>query len=883
MSRISDGVIRRRLDNGLTVLIKESHSSPVVAIVTYVKAGYFDESDDVVGVSHLMEHMFFKGTRRRGPGAIARETRALGGYLNASTIYDNTLYYTVLPSGGFTQGLDIQSDALINSAFDPEQLQKETEVVIEEAKRKLDTPTAVCREELFGLAFQKHRMRRWRIGTEEGLRALTRDDFLEFHKSYYRPQNIILSIVGDIDAKVARREVKRYYGGFGKGKVQRDASPVEPEQTEFRYGHMQGDVNRGHMAMAFHAPALFREDSYAMEILAFVLGQGRSSRLTQKVREQRSLVNSVSAYNYTLSELGVFVIEAVAAPDKLRSAELAIVEEIDRLRREPVTVEELEKARNLLESSYAFSQQSVSGRARILAAYEAYGDYHLIEDYLDKLQAVTQEDIQAAARKYLRPDNFSLFEYGPETLEKANEAFKRDLLSAFSDSPAQFQPATRAQTSAAPFSVNLPSSGKDGDMTRLTLENGATVLLKESHQAPLVSLGIFVPGGRPDETASNAGISNLMARTAMKGTAHRSAEKLANDIERLGASIHLSSEPDYFGCSMNILSKHLKSGWEIMTDVLTAPAFAQEELAKEREQALAQIIRQRDDMFRYPLQLFYSEIFSGHPYGLPALGTPESVAEITPDALRAWHGKHFRAGEVVISVVGDVNPDQLLDMLNGGLAQLNPENRTKRPPSSADNLEKSGRAWRRLQQPATTAEEREKEQTALVLGFPGPRFVDRHYYALSILQNVLSGLGGKLFEELRSRQSLAYTVSSHLVARKQGGAFLSYIATSPEKEQQARDGLLHQFENLATDPIEQLDLEQSIQYTVGTHQISLETLAAQMHQYAHSEILGRGFEEVDRLPEHLRQVSVDDILAAAREYFDTGAYAQGIVRGKKKA
>ncbi len=182
--KISDGVLKYELENGLTVLLKATHTTPVVAIYTYVKAGYFDETDDVVGISHLIEHMFFKSTEKRDAGALAKETKALGGYLNASTIYDHTLYYTVLPSENVAQGLELQSDALINCAFKPDELQSETEVVIQEAKRKLDMPSSVAREKLFELAFTKHRMRRWRIGEEDGLRKLTRDDYLNFHENY---------------------------------------------------------------------------------------------------------------------------------------------------------------------------------------------------------------------------------------------------------------------------------------------------------------------------------------------------------------------------------------------------------------------------------------------------------------------------------------------------------------------------------------------------------------------------------------------------------------------------------------------------------------------------------------------------------------------------
>src|ERR687887_427838 len=188
-------VHRAVLPNGLTVLVKPDFSAPVVAIVTYVKAGYFDETDGVVGIAHVLEHMYFKGTERRGVGEISKETKAAGGYLNAGTIYDHTSYYTVLPASRFARGLEIQADAYANSVIDGGELRKELEVIIQEAKRKADNPEAVAVETLYELLHDRHRMRRWRIGHESGLRALTRAHVVGFYRNFYRPSNTILSIV----------------------------------------------------------------------------------------------------------------------------------------------------------------------------------------------------------------------------------------------------------------------------------------------------------------------------------------------------------------------------------------------------------------------------------------------------------------------------------------------------------------------------------------------------------------------------------------------------------------------------------------------------------------------------------------------------------------
>src|SRR4051812_15817086 len=252
---------RTTLPNGLTVLIQEEHSAPVVAIVTYVKAGYFDESDDQNGLAHALEHMFFKGTKKRGVGDIAKETKASGGYLNAHTIYDNTTYYTVLPSSGFAAGLDIQADAYANSVIDSGELAREMEVIIQEAKRKSDNPSAVATETLYELLHDAHRMRRWRIGREEGLRRFTREKMNGFYRNFYKPSNTILVISGDVDPDEALDRVKELYGALPPGDIARSRGPAEPDRHAFRYRELAGDIAQSQLVIGWNTPGTLDADT----------------------------------------------------------------------------------------------------------------------------------------------------------------------------------------------------------------------------------------------------------------------------------------------------------------------------------------------------------------------------------------------------------------------------------------------------------------------------------------------------------------------------------------------------------------------------------------------------------------------------------------------
>src|SRR5213082_472675 len=263
-------VVRTRLPNGLTVLIKPDFSAPVVAIVTFVSAGYFDETDDIVGIAHVLEHMYFKGTPSRGVGEIAKQTKEVGGYLNAATIYDHTSYYTVLPASGFEQGLEVQADAYANSLIDTAELARELEVIIQEAKRKADNPGAVATETLFALLHDRHRIRRWRIGREPGLRALTRDAMMRFYRNFYHPGNTVLVVVGDVDPDDAMSEIVARYGALPAGEPTRIPGPSEEDAAGFRYREWTGDIGQAQVAFGWRTPPTLDDATPGLDLLGTI-------------------------------------------------------------------------------------------------------------------------------------------------------------------------------------------------------------------------------------------------------------------------------------------------------------------------------------------------------------------------------------------------------------------------------------------------------------------------------------------------------------------------------------------------------------------------------------------------------------------------------------
>ncbi len=863
---------RRRLDNGLTVLVREDHSAPVVAIVTHVCAGYFNEPDRIVGISHVLEHMFFKGTERRGVGEIARETKVAGGYLNAGTIYDYTSYYTVLPASSLEQGLDIQADALRNSKIDEEELRRELLVIIQEAKRKLDNPSAVASENLYELMFDVHRMRRWRIGTEEGLQRLTRGDVWDYYRALYRPSNIVLVVVGDVDAVRAFDLVEQHYGSMATGEAAKEMSPPEPQRRGLRVREIAGDITHCYAEWGWKTPGTLHEDSAALDVLAVVLGQGRASRLYGGVRE-RGLVSAISAYNYTPTDVGVFGVSAEGRAEDALNALSASWVEVDAMLREPPTEAEVQRAKNILDARLLRRQETAEGQATMLAEWQSLGDWRLGEQYHDRILEVTPERLHEVACRYLPLDLAALVVYRPESavpLGVGADSLQRRLSSASPRSVGleePFVPAAGALPAPRLSPSSVESIGPE-PVHLYRLDNGVRVAIRPRHSTALVSMGVCFRGGVLHEEAAFAGISALMAQTSIKGTASRSAARLAEETESLGGAISPGVSADLLTWSVGLPARHFRHGLELLSDVVLNAQFPEPELEKERQAALSELERLRDDMYRYPYRLFLQTAFADHPYGFTTATAESGLRRLSQDDLIAWHRREVLEGRPWVVVVGQVDPDAAAGLIGAAFAGFSPgaEARDPGPP-----------AW--PGHSLSEVEQRAKAQTAMLIGFPGPTRREPDIYPLQVLANALSGLGGRFFDELREKRSLAYTVSTYPVTRWLAGAFVAYIATSPEKEEEARAAIIDGFARIADEGLWPDELERSKRYTIGAWQIRNQTNGAHLGAIADALLLGNGLQELAELERRIDEVTTADVRNAVRRHFDPDRMVEGIVRG----
>ena len=855
------------LPNGLTVLVRRDRSAPVVAIVTYVSAGYFDETDDVVGIAHVLEHMFFKGTPTRGVGEIARQTKAVGGYLNAATIYDHTSYYTVLPASSFAAGLDVQFDAYANSLIDADELARELEVIIQEAKRKADNPPAVATETLYELLHDVHRIRRWRIGREPGLRALTRESMLRFYRNFYHPGNTVLSIVGDVDVNDVMREVTQRYGTLPAGTPLRTPGPVEEGTGGFRCREWSGDIGQTQVAFGWRTPGTLDEDTPGLDILSIVLAGGRASRLYRAVREKK-LASSVSAYDYTPTSLGVFVVHAETPPESATDAARTIWAQLRALRDEGVSEGELVRAKRLYESRWIRRLEDMEGQANYLAEWQALGDWKRGDTYLRTALAVTTDELQQLAQRYLDPARAALVVYRPDGTPAlaAEPIAMRQLLDA---GPAAEVEKIDVTTPETPAVHGGPRAEREEAGVRVYRTPSGVPILVRRKPGALVHAGVYVHGGARDETVDRAGLTSLMVRTAVKGTERRSAAQIAEEAELLGGGIGGAAGSESFGWSISVPTRQAAPAVALLADVVQHASIPGEALETERAVSLADLVALRDDMYRYPMRLATTAAFAGHPYGVPATGDEVTLPAITAEEARDWHRAQVLHGAAVIAVVGDAEPDELAALAAARFGEL------------------AGGSVAPLDEPAWPSamvqriEQREKAQTALALLFPGPSRRDPARFAAAMIAGVASGLGGRFFDELRDKQSLGYTVHAFANERALAGTFGSYIATSPEKEDVARRGLLNEFARLRNERVTTRELTQAQTYAIGVHAIRQQSGGAVLADMVDAWMFGE-LEELREFDRRIRAVTAEQMREVAARYFDEERRVEGLIRGVGK-
>ncbi|PYJ00976.1 MAG: hypothetical protein DME25_19270 [Verrucomicrobia bacterium] len=808
------GVTLTTLDNGLILIVREDHSAPVVSAQAWCMAGSIHEGKWLgAGLSHVLEHMLFKGTTTRPGSRIDQEVQEAGGYMNAYTSFDRTVFHIDVPNTGAKVALDILCDIMQNATLPSDELAKEKDVIV----REMDMNVRV-REKL-GLAYFVGAQNF--VGLAPGCFAFyvgTAPEKAELVERELLAEAELLRTEGLTAEELKRAKAKARA-------IPPIVLPEEPRQTAPREIIEEAPIELGHFHFAWHIPELRHPDVPALEVLAVLLGHGRSSRLYQQVREKQGLVNSVDAWTYSPANSGLFGLSAVVDADKFSPAREAMLAEIERMKDGSVSTAELGKVVKQIVSAVLSARKTMQGQAQDLGgSWLAANDLNFSERYLAAIKRVTLADLQRVARDYLTPETlYALLPAG-----------------------------------TAPKPVSAGETTCDHAVQKFELPNGLRLLLKEDHRLPFVEMRAVFKGGVLAETAEKGGLTQLTGNLLLKGTPKRSAEEIAKEIESVGGSLDSYGGNNSFGVNAEVLSSDFATGLDLVADVLLHPTFPAPALERERQVQLAAIRAQKDQLLQSASKAMRRALFGDTGYGLDVLVTEASVQRIQVADLKAFHETLARPNNCVLAIYGDIKTVEARTAVEQAFASWKP--------APDDSLALNIRP-QTLGSVKRVTETRDKKQAVLVIGFPGTTLFDADRYALELVQ-----------ERVREKLGLAYFVGAQNFVGLAPGCFAFYVGTAPEKAELVERELLAEAELLRTEGLTAEELKRAKAKVIGQKKIARQDLGSFAMATALDELYGLGYAHVDVEDALFEAVSLEQVKTAAQKYLKPNALVIAVVK-----
>lgn len=823
---VPPGVKLVTLDNGLTIITREDHSAPVVSAQAWAMTGSIHEGRWLgAGLSHVLEHMLFKGTTTRPGSRIDQEVQEAGGYMNAYTSFDRTVYHIDVPNTGARVAIDILCDIMQNASLPPDELAKELDVIRREMDMGQDDPGRRSGRRLFETAYTKSPYRHTVIGYLDIFNELKPEDIRGYYTERYAPNNVFYVITGDVKHEDAVAQIRAAYAKTKSRALPPMVLPAEPRQTAAREILEEAAVELGHVHIAWHIPDVRHPDVPVLDVLAVLLGSGRSSRLYQEVREKQGLVHYADAWTYNPGNPGLFGISAMVDADKFAVARDAVLAELDKLKNTPVSAAELQKAVKQFVSATLATRKTMQGQAQDLGGnWLAAGDLNFSQRYLAAVQRIKPADLQRVAREYLTPENRTLYALLPE--------------------------GTTPKTSA------VAETNTDHAIQKFTLPNGLKLLIKEDHRLPFVEFRAVFQGGVLAEEKANNGITQLLARLVIKGTKTRSAEQIASEIESVGGSLDSYGGNNSFGVNAEVLSSDFTTGLELVADVILNPVFPAAQLEREREVQLAGIRSNKDDLLKSAFKAMRRELFGDISYGLDSLGTEETLATLDTANVTAFYQKLATPENCVLAIYGDVTTAETKAAVEKAFANW----------KGAGPLPIRASTFTPRIAPKRVTDARDKKQAVVVIGFPGTTMNAEDRQAMELLQEACSDLGSRLFLRIREKLGLAYYVGAQNLLGLTPGYFAFYAGTEPAKAAQVETEMFKEVELLRTDCLTEEELKRSKSKIIGQRKISRQELGGLATTTALDELYGLGYANSYAEDARIEAVTIEQVRAVAQKY-----------------
>ena len=816
------------LANGLEIIVSEDHSAPVVSIQAWCRAGSIHEDKWLgAGMSHFLEHMLFKGTERRSATDVAKEVQANGGYINAYTSFDRTVYWIDCPSSGFQNCLDVLCDVVGFAQIPEEEFEKEQEVIRREFAMGDDNPNQVLSKMLFFNAYSIHPCRHPVIGHLDLFNQLSRDDLYDYYREKYSPDNLFIVIAGDVDATETIDLIEKH---LGEEKRRRRSVPVLPEEPLFlgnREDIREFPTELSRSRVAWQIPDAQHPDVPALDILAAVLGSGRSSRLFQKVREEEQLAHNISTYAYTPAFRGLFVLNIDSEAGQREAAEEVAISEIEKLIIDGVNEDELARVKNQALSSQFSTLLDMRGKASDLASnWLTARNLDYTRDYVAHVQEVSSEKVRQIAEQYLYEVGFTRVALNPAGEEKETSDSKN-------------------------------GAGRSEDIRKIQLNNGLTVLLLADQRVPFVQATGAFRGGRLSEEEENAGITKLMGRLLTKDTEKRTAVEIADAVESAGGGISASIGNNTFGTSAGALRTNLELVVDLLGESLMNPLFLGDTVDKEIQFQLAAIKSDADHPFTIATKRLRREIFGSHPYGLPGKGTEDSISSLKQSDLVSFRKELVTGGNGVVGVFGDLDLNQAEDLIRAKFSDLPEGPGHFTGPTDFEFPESYGQI---------VEETHSKEQAILLVGYKTCNLYDEDTFPIGLIDEACSDMASRMFIRIREDLGLAYSVGCMRMLGIDPGYIAFYVATSPEMLDVVQEEMIGEIQKIADDGLEKEEFDRAKASWIGREVIHLQGARELAGVASVDELVGLGWDHYRKTTEIIGGITEEKIREVAAKY-----------------
>lgn len=829
---------KRGLKNGLTIIVQEDRSAPVVSVQAWCGAGSIEENEHLgTGLSHILEHMLFKGTKTRGPNEIAQSIQDVGGYINAYTSFDRTVYWIDVPKAGARVALDILSDTMMNSILPPDEYIKEQEVIRREFAMTMDDPDRMAGQLLFATAFQRHPYRLPVIGQLEIFNQLTRDEVMRYYKSRYVPNNITFIVVGDVVAEEVYQQLESFFKDYPAKSLQPVYIPPEPPQLGSRTVHQEFATELTRLSLAWHVPEITHPDVPALDLLSTILGDGRSSRLYRRVREEAGLAFGISAFSYTPGDPGLLGIDATVEPSKREATQELVLKILEEIKQAGVTPEELTKGQKISLSHHLGSLTTMRGQASDLGSnWFLTRNLNFTRDYLSAVQRITTDDVRRVAVKYLTTDNMTIVSLNPRG------------------------------TLVAKSGVTAPITA--GEIQKIELSNGLRLLVREDPRLPLVSMSAVFRGGLLAETPQTNGITRLLARVLLKGTTTRTAAEIADTIEAVGGSIGSDAGNNSLSVSLEVTKPDFKLGAELLSDVLLNATLPEKAVNREKEVQIAAIKEEEEQLTMVARNILRQALFRDHPYALRGKGSVSSVGDLNRKELAQFRNQCLVAKNGVISVFGNVDSREVKNTFERLLKKMKPGKLALTNAPRPSSLSKT----------ISVESHRDKAQGVIMVGYCGTDLFSPDRHALELIDEASSDLGSRFFIRIREQMGLAYYVGASQMQGLVPGLFLFYLGTDPQKIERVKAEFLDEINRLATEGLSKIELDRAKKKLLGQMQIANQSNDSFGYATALDELYGLGFDYYKKLEREIEAITLEDVKRVAVKYFQKQPYVLATVR-----